>query len=62
MSSKNLDRAQITAMKWVRQNYKTKLTECSLSEFFQFLLDLTPQKSQGIVWVVLVKLLLPPAC
>ena len=47
MSSKDLDfdRAQITAMKWGRQNYKTKLTESSLSEFSQFLSDFTPKRS-----------------
>ena len=47
MSSKNLDfdRAQITAIKWGRKNYKTKLTESSLSEFSRFLSDLTPKKS-----------------
>ena len=47
MSSKNLDfdRAQITAIKWGRKNYKTKLTESSLSEFSRFLSDLTPKTS-----------------
>ena len=57
MSSKNLDfdRAQITAIKWGRKNYKTKLTCRNFLVFFRTL----PQKRQGIVWVVLVKLLLP---
>ena len=51
MSSKNLDfdRAQVTAIKWGRKNYKTKLTESSLSEFLNFLSDHTPKKSANSI-------------
>ena len=51
MSSKNLDfdRAQMTAIKWGRKKYKTKLTESSVSEFYKFLSDLNPQKSGNSV-------------
>jgi hypothetical protein len=46
-SSKGLDfdRAQINAIKWGRQNYKSKLTETTLSEFSNFISNLLPKKS-----------------
>ena len=63
MSSKNLDfdRAQITAIKWGRKNYKTKLTESSLSEISRFLSDLTPKKS-GNSMGSSCQTTTPPAC
>ncbi|XP_041350844.1 uncharacterized protein LOC121369825 isoform X2 [Gigantopelta aegis] len=50
MSSKNLDfdRAQFTAIKWGRKNYKTKLTDSSLSEFSRYLSDLLPNTENSV--------------